>query len=308
MMLQNSISSSSLVKQAATAVQAQRSFDLMQGQVRINGRPKLGRAQSDFTGTGTQNTFNLESSQLPAAFASMSSSGVESPEASGKKHIRFDDKVEQCIAVDFQPGTGIEDEIPKWQKDTDDSSDEELMMNLKPKRQPSSTSSQRSSFGHETKGIAMLPSTKLKYHQDEPACPGHPETVFTPSWEQPIPKSASQETLRPSKPSSNFLIGEADDAEDDIPWEPSGAFGNLRKDSMAAARTPIASPTSWDGDEKSFDSIGGMRRSPSGMFLPLDDDDDETPFATTGLFGRVVDTVNTARDIAHVIWNVGWRK
>ncbi|KAJ4186645.1 hypothetical protein NW759_016934 [Fusarium solani] len=29
---------------------------------------------------------------------------------------------------------------------------------------------------------------------------------------------------------------------------------------------------------------------------------------TDGIFGRVIDTVNTARDIAHVIWNVGWRK
>ena len=26
-----------------------------------------------------------------------------------------------------------------------------------------------------------------------------------------------------------------------------------------------------------------------------------------GLVGRVVETVNTARDIVHVIWNVGWR-
>jgi hypothetical protein len=26
-----------------------------------------------------------------------------------------------------------------------------------------------------------------------------------------------------------------------------------------------------------------------------------------GLFGKAVDTVNTAKDIAYVIWNVGWR-
>ena len=26
-----------------------------------------------------------------------------------------------------------------------------------------------------------------------------------------------------------------------------------------------------------------------------------------GLFGKITDTVNTAKDIAHVIWNVGWR-
>jgi hypothetical protein len=26
------------------------------------------------------------------------------------------------------------------------------------------------------------------------------------------------------------------------------------------------------------------------------------------IFGHVIDTVNTARDIAHVIWNIGWKK
>jgi hypothetical protein len=41
------------------------------------------------------------------------------------------------------------------------------------------------------------------------------------------------------------------------------------------------------------------------MFMPCEEGE-----ATNGdgLIGRVIDTVNTARDIAHVIWNVGWRK
>lgn len=310
-MLQKSISSSSLVKQAAAAVQAQRSQDFGQTQPRTRTRPRIGRAQSDFAGTGTPNTFALEPADLPSVLASTSTSGMDSPDAGGKKHIRFDDKVEQCIAVDFQPGASIEDERPQWDKDSDDSSDEELIMNLKPKRQPSTASSQRPSFNQESKGIAMLPSTKLKYHRDEPTCPGHPETGFVPPWESSnrIHESSSQETLRPSRPSSNFLLGEADDADDDISWEPSGAFGKLRKDSMAVNGTPLSSPTAWDDDEESDESrrLSGMRRTPSGMFMPFDDED-ETPFATTGILGRVVDTVNTARDIAHVIWNVGWRK
>jgi len=50
----------------------------------------------------------------------------------------------------------------------------------------------------------------------------------------------------------------------------------------------------------------GLRRTPSGMFMPYEEDEDDVVAA--GLFGRVVDTVNTARDIAHVIWNVGWRR
>jgi hypothetical protein len=30
--------------------------------------------------------------------------------------------------------------------------------------------------------------------------------------------------------------------------------------------------------------------------------------STDGILDRVIDTVNTARDIAHIIWSVGWRK
>ena len=43
-----------------------------------------------------------------------------------------------------------------------------------------------------------------------------------------------------------------------------------------------------------------MRRTPSGMFMPYEDED-EDDIVAAGLFGRVVDTVNTAKDIAHVI-------
>ena len=43
------------------------------------------------------------------------------------------------------------------------------------------------------------------------------------------------------------------------------------------------------------------------MFMPYDEHDDDDLMAA-GLLGKVVDTVNTAKDIAHVIWNVGWRR
>jgi hypothetical protein len=41
------------------------------------------------------------------------------------------------------------------------------------------------------------------------------------------------------------------------------------------------------------------------MFMPYEEGEMQSG---DGIFGRVIDTVNTARDIAHVIWNVGWRK
>ena len=34
---------------------------------------------------------------------------------------------------------------------------------------------------------------------------------------------------------------------------------------------------------------------------------DSLSVVSEGLFGKITDTVNTAKDIAHVIWNVGWR-
>ncbi|KAK2667192.1 MTH1187/YkoF-like protein [Fusarium oxysporum f. sp. vasinfectum] len=49
----------------------------------------------------------------------------------------------------------------------------------------------------------------------------------------------------------------------------------------------------------------GMRRTPSGMFMPYEE---EGVSSTDGILDRVIDTVNTARDIAHVIWSVSWRR
>ena len=36
------------------------------------------------------------------------------------------------------------------------------------------------------------------------------------------------------------------------------------------------------------------------------DDSDEDDAAATGFFGKVNEAINTARDIGHVIWTVGW--
>lgn len=305
-MLQKSISTSSLVKQAAAAVQAQRVVDANMSIRQRSARPNFARAQSDYISTATHPGFFSEAAtQLTFVSTSGSSSGMHSPDTQGGRHIRFDDKVEQCIAVDFKGGEA-EDEEPDWTKDLDDSSEEELVMKTKPRRRPSSLASTRSNLSQESKGIAMLPSTTLKYHQDDPSCQGHAGASQSyPPRSNKLVQSSSQETLRPSHPSANFLLDEDDDA--DVAWEPSGAFGHMRKDSVAVTkdRAPEMS-LAQQGEE-----IGshGLRRTPSGMFMPFDDDeDDEDILANTGILGRFVEGVNTARDIAHVIWNVGWRK
>jgi hypothetical protein len=41
------------------------------------------------------------------------------------------------------------------------------------------------------------------------------------------------------------------------------------------------------------------------MFMPCDEDEDDV--VSEGLFGKVVEVVNTAKDMIYVVWNVGWR-
>ena len=142
--------------------------------------------------------------------------------------------------------------------------------------------------------------------------------------------SPSQETLRPSHPSSNFLLGTDDDGGDgetDSSWSfgasnPKSSLGasssseelptrsrrderaanRARKQAAAASASAAAGPARGEDDY----SVEGMRRTNSGMFMPYDEDEDD--MMAVGLFGRVSETINTAKDIAHVIWNVGWRK
>jgi len=301
-MLQKSISTSSLVKQAAAAIQAQRVVDA--GSYDRRSRPIFGRAQSDYVSGSPRGYFPEVTSAL-TNMSTSSSSGLQSPDAQAGRHIRFDDKVEQCIAVDFKNGE-TEDEEPEWTKDPGESSEEELVMKARPRRRTSTFGQARSSVSQDSKGIAMLPSTTLKYHQDHLTCPGHSAGPPQNSSWQPgkLVQSASQETLRPSKPSSNFLVDHDDDA--DVDWEPSGAFSDVRKDSVAGARDRAAE-SSFAGQGEEVGSHG-LRRTASGMFMPFDDEDDEDTLADAGILGRFVEGVNTARDIAHVIWNVGWRK
>ncbi|KAJ4296237.1 protein phosphatase regulator [Kalmusia sp. IMI 367209] len=302
-MLQRSISASSLVSQAAAAVQAQQATSVsFEGRRR---RPLVGRATaSDFTLIPTR-TISRDTTDY---FSSQSTSGLITPDHGERKHIRFDEKVEQCIAVECK-GVDEDDEEDfnhnPWAKyrDDDSSSDEGVVMMKRSRRKrPLSRTNSKTSISGENKTIAKLPSTTLKYRTDSPDVteqqPTHSLGFFRSSRLSPSP---SQETLRPSHPSSNFLLPEDDD-EDEVAFNPAGAYEVKR------ASTPTPSdPYSIHPDEPPVevsDSIG-LRRTPSGMFMPFEDEDEDPQ--QPGIIGRVVDTVNTARDIAHVIWNVGWR-
>jgi hypothetical protein len=151
----------------------------------------------------------------------------------------------------------------------------------------------------------MLPSTTLKYREDTPE-PTETAMKHSTSYRSPgISPSSSQETLRPSKSSRKFSL--ADDDDDEEADEDDGhslSWRSLNKAAESLASGGLhRSPSSGSlGAEPA-----GMRRTASGMFMPYEEGE-EPSSASEGLFGRVIDTVNTARDIAHVIWNVGWRK
>ena len=312
-MLQRSLSASSLLKQAAAAVQAQQSAERDSDDL----RPCMGRATSDYI------AFPFVSRQITrensSVLQSVDSSGVTSPSYE-KKHIHFNEQVEQCIALDMSEGK--DEEVDAYQYAINDNSDSDsdggmVMMKrsnskkLLPTPGGLSSGSKRSTRNNsfvngESKTIAMLPSTTLKYREEETE-PKETAQKHSSGWfSSPISPSGSTDTLRPSKPSSRgFLLGDDSDDED-FDWEPPthSAFAN-RKDSISVAQERMGGLSiSNEGGPSS----SGMRRTPSGMFMPTSESDDEDAAVNEGLFGKVVDTVNTAKDIAHVIWNVGWRR
>lgn len=284
-MLQRSLSNASLLKQATAAVQAQETKGIL--------RPRLGRSATDYYAE----TFSARrlSGGSSSVAPSTESSGITSPSAE-RKHIHFNEQVEQCIAVDVKGDDEAEDlEIVHHSDDSD--SDGVMMKRLKTKKRPMARR-RTIKAKPEGKTIAMLPSTTLKYREDTPE---PRETAMKHSRSPLMSPSSSQETLRPSKQSGKFLFGEEDDDEglDDALLSPSGGWASPPTEKSGSGLQRSVSSGSL------CEEPAGMRRTPSGMFMPYDETD-----ATTGegIFGRVIDTVNTARDIAHVIWNVGWRK
>jgi Fungal protein of unknown function (DUF1752) len=307
MMLQKSLSASSLVREAALVVQAQQNLSP------ATRMPRLDRRASDYT-CDTFSTRSALSRDSTDYFSSRDTSGLQTPfDQVEKRHIRFDDKVEQCIAVEVRDGEFEEDDegetdLSSTVQDDEDSSDEGVIMMRRAKKhkQKSSRSSSRRNSVTDTKIIAKLPSTTLKYRTDSPGLSEMPShSISGTSWGHGyLSPSPSLETLRPPHPARNFLLEEDDDDnnDDSMSWAPAAAFGNRRysKISSEESENPCPMP---DEDDR----FGGLRRTESGMFMPYEEDGEDYA-AAGGLIGKVVHTVNTAKDIAHVIWNVGWRR
>lgn len=308
-MLQKSLSTSSLVKQAAASVQAQCRY--------VRG-----------TGTSLGPSDSKLQSETPSRdqvdyFTSRSSSSTGTPyETHEKRHIRFDDRVEQCIAIDCKDaGVDEEDESDgeedQFERRSSDSSSDDGVVMMKRKKRPSvkrTGSDGRGSRGSSTSGrkiIETLPSTTLKYRTDSPDVTEEAQHhTFGRTWGgSRLSPSPSQETLRPSHPSSNFLIADDDD-DDEVSSDSSWSFGpsNPKSSLGASVNKPSRRDIAGNGKARASTSMPyqsdyemeGMRRTESGMFMPYDEDEDDAVAA--GLFGRVSETYNTAKDIAHVIW------
>lgn len=287
LMLQRSITAASLLKQATAAVQAQ--------ETRKSAlRPNMSRANTDCYVTYPLSTRRLSHGNNSSVAQSTDSSGVSSPFPE-RKHIHFNEQVEQCIAVEVKGDEDDDVDMDRYDEDSD-SDDGVMMKRVKAKKRgPSSRRKTKKAVQPEGKTIAKLPSTTLKYREDAPELDSamkHSTGVYRSPILSP---SSSQETLRPTKQPSHFYFGEEDDDMEDAP--DASAFGWRSPPGNGLSRS---TSTGSLGDEPA-----GMRRTPSGMFMPCEEGD---PAAGDGILGRVIDTVNTARDIAHVIWNVGWRK
>ncbi|KAK7421024.1 protein phosphatase regulator [Neonectria punicea] len=284
-MLQRSLSTASLLKQATAAVQAQETRGIL--------RPRMGRSATDyFAYPFSSRRMSGESSSV---VPSTESSGIISP-STERKHIHFNESVEQCIAVDVKGEDDEEVTVDSDHYDDDSDSDDGVMMKrMTTKKRPVLKTRVSKTKTVEGKTIAKLPSTTLKYREDTPE---PKETAMKHSRSPLMSPSSSQETLRPAKHSGKFFFGEEDDEEglDDALLSPTG-WSSPPPNGGGLQRSMSSSSL--------LDDPAGMRRTPSGMLMPYEEGD---PANGEGIFGRVIDTVNTARDIAHVIWNVGWRK
>ncbi|GKU04117.1 hex2 protein [Fusarium langsethiae] len=286
-MLQRSLSTASLLKQATAAVKAQETRGIL--------RPHMGRSNTDyFAYPFASRRLSGDSSSIAP---SVESSGVISPSAE-RKHIHFNEQVEQCIAVEIK-GDEEEEAIDDHYGSDSDSDDGVMMKRVQTKKRPiSRRKTLKSKPAAEGKTIAKLPSTTLKYREDTPE---PRETAMKHSRSPLMSPSSSQETLRPAKQSGRFFFGEEDhdDSLDDALLSPRSGWASPPSEGINGGLNRSISSGSL------CEEPAGMRRTPSGMFMPYEEGEMQSG---DGIFGRVIDTVNTARDIAHVIWNVGWRK
>ncbi|KIX01652.1 uncharacterized protein Z518_09378 [Rhinocladiella mackenziei CBS 650.93] len=292
--LERSRSQHSLLQRAGDIIRVQQSSP-------GHGRPILRRGNSElvlprYSTTSVANTpaeHDLFGYRAPHS----SFTFVDIPTPSECKHVLFDEEVRQVQAIDSE-----EDDKPDEEEETaifEDDEDDDGGLMMAPSLRSGRCSTPRGSFSNESKTIVPLPSTTLKYRTDTPEPPeiSNGQIGLWPNGRKLSP-SPSQETLRPPRPSQNFLIDDDPEVVDE-PWHPQSTLGG--------DRSPYEEEEEEEDDDSSSSSHPHLRRTESGMFMPYDENEEEAAMNST-LFGQAMYTVNTFRDIAHVIWNVGWSR
>lgn len=274
--LERSRSQQSLLQRVGDIIRVQQSSPAL-------GRPDFRRLTSDFT---LPSRSNSSVANTPAEY---DDSGVtpnrtsfvfpESRTPIECKHVFFNEEVRQVQAVESDDDEKAEAEEVIDESDEDD--DGGLMM-APARSRNSKTNTPRGSFGNDGKTIMPLPPTTLKNRRETPE--PDPKVQQPGLWPRGrlLSPSASQETLRPSRPNHNFLIDDEPEFSDDA-W-----------------------PTYGNESSKDLVPAPGMRRTESGMFMPYDPEEEGT--GHNSLFGSALNAAYTLKDIAHVIWNVGWAR
>ncbi|KAI9370961.1 hypothetical protein BJX61DRAFT_55936 [Aspergillus egyptiacus] len=221
--------------------------------------------------------------QTPRARPSVNTSSSNAASSAEKRHIHFNKEVLQCIAVEAKDE---EEECLEFGGDA--SWDDSII--VKPASPNAGTTAPGSLNGDTNKTIAPLPSTTLKYRSDTPE-PKEPSKLSRWSWakyfSRPILYSPSH-AGQPRQSSGTAAPGPEEFASDHD-W--------------SSSQDTVESNRSWFVDSAEEDEAAQHFYLASLGFPPPDDGQ---PSNSVLLMDRMVDTVNTAKDIAHVIWNVGW--
>lgn len=276
-MLQRSLSQHTLLQHAGAILKAKEAGN-------VPARPSFSPSTSEFSFTENQT-----SSSTPTIVAGSPTNATFSNTASPneKRHIHFNNEVVQCIAVEakdederdeYSSTATLEDDLPL---------DDVSARQISPNASAGNSSLARNSFSHENKTIAPLPSTTLKSRGDAPEPPPGLMERWFGTRSTPLPSFvSSMGSRRPPEPSANFLLDDEDfDDGLDFSWQSkSRYFIGFEDDEELEA----------DQNHRTF----------SGALASGDYGES----SNAGIFDRVTDTVNTAKDIAHVIWNVGWRQ
>ena len=292
-MLEKSWSKHSLLKQAGALLKAQQSSPAI--------RPSFGRGMSEFTigSTSDSSVANTPAENDMSAVNSIRHSftwgDLHSPSES--KHVNFDETVRQVQAIESDDEDKEPTPAPEVFSDDEDDDGGLMMRPSTPK--PNNRGTPRGSFSDGCKTIADLPSTTLKYRTDTPE-PVDPQATrdHSASWSSSkrLSPSPSQETLRPPRPSHNFLLDDDPEDPDVMSWQPTSP-------GTRSPRSGIESPYSYEYQQPG----PGMRRTESGMFMPYDENEAEAAL-NSNIFRQALGVANTIKDIGYVVWNAGWNK